>query len=228
MLPLFIAILLVLAGCSGKNSGAASATAQHAAAADTAGAGPGTEAEASSLESPAAMEQEPEQAAPFEKTLRAGKVSFTLSCPNKEAEKNILCATPQGLEVRNEQLCLEAAGRVYEAFQADLNQDGFIEVYALSAGPKPESRGQIYGFSSYRDRSHGPITIREPEAGVMEGYQGRDTFYLAEGSIKRAFPLFGSDKQPTGRQRIISYALEKGETSFILEPGGSETGPADR
>ncbi|MCB0552588.1 MAG: hypothetical protein KDD02_03475 [Phaeodactylibacter sp.] len=207
---LLFAVLLALGSCTGKSADKAPAQQPSSETTSTAQA-----------ESEPTAEPQPEKVPPLERTLTAGKVSFTLSCSNESAEKNVLCAQPQGLEVRNDQLCLDVEGQARDAFQADLNKDGFIEVYTFTAGP--DARGHLYGFASYRNRSYGPINVREPKDALLQGYQGQDAFYVKEGQIKREFPLYNDNGQLSGQRRVITYQLKQGETSFILEPGNSET-----
>lgn len=211
---LLLAALLALGSCTGKTADKGSTQQPAPETTTTAPAEPASDTEPAS-------EPLPEKVPPFEKVLTAGKVSFTLSCSNESTEKNVLCAQPQGLEVRNDQLCLNVEGQARAAFQADLNKDGFIEVYTFTAGQ--ETHGHLYGFASYRNRSFGAINVREPKAALMLGYQGKDTFYVEEGQVKREFPLYNENGQPSGQRRVITYQLKQGETSFILEPGNSET-----
>ena len=218
---LYFLALLALAACGGQSSKQGSSTVQSPA--DTVGlAAPQAPGEA-----PGGYNKKQsarQDIAPFEAVLEDGKVRFTLSSPNEEG-RNLLTVVPSGLEGRNDTLQLQVEGYVQEAFKADLNKDGFIEVYAVSISSGPLAKEHLYGFSSYRDRSYGPITLGEPQqARMMDGYQGQGRFYLGEdGKLKREFPLFDAAGQPSGSKRIITYELQKGETSFILEPVKSET-----
>ncbi|MCB0568766.1 MAG: hypothetical protein KDC66_03335 [Phaeodactylibacter sp.] len=222
ILLLLLAAMLALGSCAGKKNGKGLSD-PGMTASDTMATEDTAVLPAAAEDTPTA-EALPEQTAPFEQKLTAGKISFTLSCSNEQPQKNELCATPEGLEVRNERLCFEVDGRVSDAFQGDLNGDGFIEIYAASSGPAPEARGHLYGFASYRNRSYGIIAVREPKGDMMQGYEGRDTFYMMAGKhLMRAFPVYSDGGQPTGQRRVITYVLKQGETSFVLEPSSSET-----
>jgi predicted small lipoprotein YifL len=218
-----ILALAALAACGGK----------PAAPESTAEAEPAEDSLATSAETVAQQDEVPasyrqvgrarQEPKPFEAVLEDGKVRFALSSPN-QAEGNLLTVVPSGLAGRNDTLQLQVEGYVQEAFKADLNRDGFIEVYAVTYRGDAQAKEQLHGFSSYRNKSYGPITVYEPDAAAMAGYQGQGRFYLGDdGQLRREFPLFDAAGQPTGRKRLVHYELQHGETSFILQPVKSET-----
>jgi len=164
---------------------------------------------------------------PFEKSLSHGPVHFNLSSPNVP-EENTLVVAPTGFENRNDTFQVEVVGRVFDAQLADLNKDGFPEVYAFSRSAGSDSTSFAYGFASYRNLSYGPVNVRElavkPE--LEEGFNGHDRFYFEGGVLKRAFPIH-EEGRPTSKKRIVAYTLYQGETSFILEPSSGEVVEGD-
>lgn len=217
-----ILALAVLAACGGKPA-APERPAEAELAEDTLVASTTDVVPAEEQASYRQLEQARQEPEPFEAVLEDGKIRFALSSPN-DAEGNLLTVVPSGLAARNDTLQLQVEGYVHDAFKADLNRDGFIEVYAVTYRGGAQPKEQLYGFSSYRNRSYGPITVYEPEATTMAGYRGQGRFYLDEdGQLRREFPLFDAAGQPTGRKRLVHYELRQGETSFILQPVKSET-----
>ncbi|MCB9264038.1 MAG: hypothetical protein H6558_03335 [Lewinellaceae bacterium] len=166
---------------------------------------------------------EPEQktTGAFEKSLAQGPVSFNLYSPNVP-EGNTLVVSPSGLEIRNDTFRMEVSGLVHDARLADLDKDGFPEVYAFARSTGADSTAFVYAFSSYRNRSYGAVGVRElssrPE--MARGFKGHSTFYFEDGRLKRSFPVY-EQGEPTGKKRVVTYALRQGEASFILEPVSS-------
>ncbi|MCO6475897.1 MAG: hypothetical protein J5I94_04710 [Phaeodactylibacter sp.] len=159
---------------------------------------------------------------PFEKKLERGGITFHLSSPNVP-EENTLVVAPSGFELRNDTFQIGVEGMVTDAQLADLDQDGFQEVYAFSRTVGSDSTAHVYGFSSFRNRSYGPIGVQQLSAkkDMAEGFNGHGRFYFEDGTLKRSFPIFEGGKA-TGKNRIITYALRQGEASFILEPVSAE------
>ncbi len=185
---------------------------------------------ASSDSTMAAPEKEPTRPAmlsgknrvPFEKKLEKGSITFHLSSPNVP-EENTLVVAPSGFEVRNDTFQIGVEGVVTDAQVADLDQDGFPEVYAFSRSAGSDSTAYVYGFSSFRNRSYGPVGVQELSAkkDMAEGFNGHGRFYFEGGALKRSFPVYEQGKA-TGKKRIVTYALRQGEASFILEPVSAE------
>lgn len=114
---------------------------------------------------------------------------------------------------------------------ADLDNNGFEELYIITAAVGSGSYGNIYGFHSNGDKSVSamyvkPISEKDIEKGsVFEGYMGHDKFIFSDKSIIRSFPIFlenDANSNASGGTRIITYQLIKGEASVILEIVSSE------
>ena len=159
---------------------------------------------------------------PFEKKLDQAPLRFQLSSPNVPDE-NTLVITASGLETRNDTFQVAVAGRVTGAQLADLDKDGYPEVYAFARSSGSDSTAYVYAFSSYRNRSYGPVGVSELAAQkeMAEGFNGHDRFFFKDGVLMRSFPIYQAGK-PTGQWRVITYSLRQGEASFILEPISSE------
>ena len=164
---------------------------------------------------------------PFEKSLEKAPVRFQLSSPNMP-EENTLVVTASGFETRNDTFQIAVAGLVTDAQLADLDKDGYPEVYAFARSTGSDSTAYVYGFSSFRNRSYGPVGVSELAAQkeMAEGFNGHDRFFFKDGVLMRSFPIYQAGK-PTGQWRVITYSLRQGEASFILEPISSEVVDGD-
>lgn len=209
-------------GCGGPNSGTAGkeqvAEDSTAAVQDTPAPAGAAAEEAPSLQRQMAA---PASAEPFEETLVSGSVSFRLQSPNT-ANGNTLTISPSGLQVRNDVQEIDVEGLVESARLADLNQDGFPEVY-IFARESASQRGHVYAFTSYRNRSYGQIYVVPLQEGSerLQGYEGQDAFELTDTRLLRSFPVY-KEGQATGQERVLTYQLLKGEASFRLELASSQ------
>lgn len=150
---------------------------------------------------------------PFEKVLQAGEVSFEVRSPNR-GQDNQLTLTSSGFSVRDEAQQVEIEGLLADAQLADLNADGYPEVYLFTISEAEGAKAmQVYAFASYRNRSFGPIYIPAlPESDSrMQGYQGGDKYRLGSEELIRTFST-------TDGEESMEYELVKGETSFVLQP----------
>jgi hypothetical protein len=114
---------------------------------------------------------------------------------------------------------------VANILQADLNKDGFEEVYIITRSTGSGSAGNIYGYSSNKDKSISSIHVQEvsgkdlAKGGKFEGYQGHDSIYVKGNLLARQFPVYqGNDSNaaPTGGTRTVYYALKPGEAAWQL------------
>jgi hypothetical protein len=218
---LFTIAIFGLMGCGGPNSGTAG---KEQVTEDSTAAVLDTPApEAAAGEAPSLQRQmaAPASAEPFEETLVSGSVSFRLQSPNT-ANGNTLTISPSGLQVRNDVQEIDVEGLVESARLADLNQDGFPEVY-IFARESASQRGHVYAFTSYRNRSYGQIYVVPLQEGSerLQGYEGQDAFELTDTRLLRSFPVY-KEGQATGQERVLTYQLLKGEASFRLELASSQ------
>ncbi|MCB0547336.1 MAG: hypothetical protein KDD19_07075 [Phaeodactylibacter sp.] len=203
---------LALWGCSGNTSSNGS---------DGATSGDSTAVEAEKQPTRPAMLNRKNRV-PFEKKLEKGPIRFHLSSPNM-LEENTLVVGASGFETRNDTFQLIVEGLVREASIADLDADGFPEVYAFAQSTGEDSTAYVYGFSSFSNRSYGQVGVTGLEAfpEMAKGFNGHDRFFLEGSVLKRSFPIFEQGKD-SGKRKVITYGLRQGEASFILEPVSSE------
>ena len=131
--------------------------------------------------------------------------------------------TPKGFE-HTEPIVLKDIDPVSKVFLADLNNDGFEEIYVVTTSAGSGSYAGLYGYSSNQDKSVTPITIPEISKkdldGKFKGYMGHDMFYIENGKLYRKFPVYkegDSNANPTGGDMVTEYLLKPGEASWILE-----------
>lgn len=117
------------------------------------------------------------------------------------------------------------------AMLADLDKNGFEELYIITKTGDTEYFMNILGVASPDDKIFGEIVVQEITAADVEknqkfaGYKGMDSIYFTGSNIIREFPVFkGGDKigDPTGGRRKIIYTLKPAGDSYELVITGSE------
>lgn len=155
----------------------------------------------------------------FTKTLKLRGVTFTVKSPNKSTDNKVTITT-RGL-TRNTKLVRDVDGRVTGAEVADLNVDGFPELYIYSKSDGSGSYGGLVAFGSNKNKSLSDISLPEIAAGSKEsvGFMGHDDFAVVEGTLVRRFPVYkpgDSNAKATGGMRQIQYKLRAGEAGWVL------------
>ncbi|MBL7852602.1 MAG: hypothetical protein JNN04_16975 [Cyclobacteriaceae bacterium] len=106
---------------------------------------------------------------------------------------------------------------------ADLDKDGFEELYLVTQSKGRESYGTVYGFYSDADKDvllisfEGASPYTTKEGGPFEGYQGGDVFLFNENQLMDSFdaqlPQFASPVK-----KKVYYKLVKEEGAIVLRP----------
>ena len=116
---------------------------------------------------------------------------------------------------------------VEKVFIADLDGNGFEEIYLITRSAGSGSYSNIYGVASNRDKSATPIYVPEisekqmEKGGLFEGFMGHNKFSLEDGKLVNVFPVYlenDNNSNPTGGKRKILYDLIAGEAGWILKP----------
>ena len=132
----------------------------------------------------------------------------------------------KGFEFTTDTLIISEADPLSGAFLADLDSNGFEEIYLVTTSGGSGSYGHIHGFSSNADKSITPIYLRPihetdlTPGELFEGYMGHDSIYLNQGKLLRKFPVYLEGDPnccPTGGHRILEYQLLPGEANWILK-----------
>lgn len=152
------------------------------------------------------------------KTLKtkSGK-TFNITEKKKSASVSDYEIYGSGFGTFKETFKIENKDPMINSFTADLNDDGFDELYLITQTVGSGSYGNIIGVASINDNSYSLINVDElkdkqlSQSGTFTGYMGRDSIYVTEESIAREFPVYQQTdamNNPTGGKRIIVYALK--------------------
>jgi hypothetical protein len=106
---------------------------------------------------------------------------------------------------------------------ADLDKDGFEELYLATQSADPEAFGTLYGFYSDQDKDvllvsyegASPYTMKE--GGPFEGYLGGDVFLFGDNSLANSFQVKLPQSASAGK-REVRYKLVREEGSIVLRP----------
>jgi hypothetical protein len=116
---------------------------------------------------------------------------------------------------------------ISDVFVADLDGNGFDEIYIITTSAGSGSYGTVLGFASNRDKSLSMINFPEIREGDenFEGYMGQDTFKIEDQKLVRVFPIYNpgdTNENPTGGRRKLVYGLYPGEAMWQLKVEKSE------
>ena len=116
---------------------------------------------------------------------------------------------------------------ISNVFIADLDGNGFDEIYIITTSVGSGSYGTVLGFASNRDKSLSMINFPEIQEGDenFEGYMGHDTFKIEDQKLARIFPIYDqgdTNRNPSGGTRKLFYGLYPGEAMWQLKVDKSE------
>jgi uncharacterized protein len=168
-----------------------------------------------------AKEDDQSSSSGFDKTMKLQGVSFHVKATN-DSSLNKLTLTPLGFKESNEVVNKEIDGSVVSAEVADLNNDGFPEVYIYISSAGSGSYGSLLAYASNHNKSMTPIFLPplEDDKTLSQGYMGHDTFTVVENILLREFPIYKKDDsnaKPSGGTRQIAYELVAGEAGWMLK-----------
>ena len=109
---------------------------------------------------------------------------------------------------------------ISSAVTADLDKNGFDELYLVSTSVGTGTFGNIIGVSSNRDKSLSYIFVPEMDPNdlkpgkLFDGYEGHDRYAVENGTLIRRFPIKGD----TNNLKSIPYQVVLGEGGLILAP----------
>ncbi len=163
-------------------------------------------------------------------TTKTGKVFSVTVNKHGESLADIL-VSGQGFAFKQDTLKFLKSNPFEKAFLADLDANGFEELYIITRTAGSGSYGEILGIVSNNDKSYSVISVEEikekdMKQGMMfEGYMGSDSIYVYNSKLVREFPVYkpkDKNNNPTGGKRKVYYKLTAGQTSFLLNISGKE------
>lgn len=109
---------------------------------------------------------------------------------------------------------------ISSAVTADLDKNGFDELYLVSTSVGTGTYGNILGVSSNRDKSLSYVFVPEMDENdkkpgkLFDGYEGHDRYAIENGTLIRRFPVKGD----TTNLKTVPYMVVMGEGGLILSP----------
>jgi hypothetical protein len=118
---------------------------------------------------------------------------------------------------------VEADGTVTNVETADLDANGYPEIYIYVNSAGSGSYGSLIAYASNRNLSLSDIYLPplENDPDAASGYMGHDDFVVGEGALLRRFPVYlegDVNAKPSGGTRQVQYHLEAGEAGWLLVP----------
>lgn len=120
-------------------------------------------------------------------------------------------------------MVIEEGDPLDNTFMADIDKNGFEELYLITRSAGSGSYAQIYGFASNNDKSISPIYVPELSdddfVKLFQGYMGHDKFYIEDSKLLREYPIYKKEdtqNMPTGGNKTLEYQLKMGEASWEL------------
>jgi hypothetical protein len=134
---------------------------------------------------------------------------------------NQLSIKPKGLASGNEELVDELDGSAYGAELADLDGNGWPEIYVYVASAGSGSYGSLVAYAVNAGKSVTPIYLpsMEDSPETVAGYMGHDQFAVVENRLVRRFPVYlenDTNAAASGGTRQLQYRLEPGEAGWLL------------
>jgi hypothetical protein len=111
---------------------------------------------------------------------------------------------------------------ISDIFMADLDGNGFDEIYIITTSTGSASYGNVMGFASNYDKSLSMINFPEIHEGDenFSGFMGHDIFTIENQKLVRTFPIYNegdTNQNPTGGTRKLIYGLYPGEAMWQLK-----------
>jgi hypothetical protein len=156
----------------------------------------------------------------FDKTLTSKGITFRVTAAN-DSSAGTVTIVPSGLTVTNDTITQEVDGTVVGAEVADLDVNGWPELYVFTRSAGSGSYGSVIGQAVNNGKSLSAIFLPDiaEDAKLAQGYMGHDEFAIVENTLARRFPIYAPgdvNAAPSGKMRQVSYALAAGEAGWVL------------
>ncbi len=167
-------------------------------------------------------------AVPYRTSLRQQDVTFDVNATDEGSIQLLQVRAKRGRR-SYQPVKQELIGQVVQASAGDLNGDGHPELVVSVRSVGSGSYGSVQAWSAGPGRSLDPIALPDLSGPLLEGYLGNDRFELTPQGLLRRFPLHKSGDpraNPSGGQREILYALQRGPDGWVFAPVRSTLLPA--
>jgi hypothetical protein len=147
-------------------------------------------------------------------------VTFQVESPN-ESSINSVTLRAETSDASLGSIDTEADGTITNVQVADLDVDGYPEIYIYVNSAGSGSYGSLIAYASNRNLSLSEIYLPPIEEGSDEakGYMGHDEFSVMENTFVRRFPIYQEgdpNSAPSGGTRQVQYKLATGEAGWVL------------
>jgi hypothetical protein len=155
------------------------------------------------------------RAEPFDKTLRYNVYSFNVRAADSANIRQVTIKAYRGkLLLTNFKVQLD--GAVTNAEVADLDKNGFPELYVYST--TPNTYGHVHAWQFLAERKASITPVNWPLA-TDKAYMGHDSLWIDRASLCRKFPayqLLNGKKVTTGESHWVRYRLKAVGSGFAL------------
>jgi hypothetical protein len=113
----------------------------------------------------------------------------------------------------------DVKGKVVNSVVSDLDGDGNPEVFSFTRSDGTEAAGSVYGVAFVQKKGI-RIFSGDVEKDSLEGYRGRDTFFVQQHYLVRKYPDYkagDADSAPTGGMKTLKYALKQEGNRYVLK-----------
>ncbi len=156
----------------------------------------------------------------YERLLTMKEIMFEITSSENDGE-NTLVIQPIGLKTDNNKLVHKYQGMIDNVEIADLNVDGYPEVFIYTVSPDKSRKSSLIAYSVNNGKSVSAISFPELKDNVeaSKGYRGNDEFAVVEATLVQRFPVYqdnaGENAVPK-MMRQLQYKLKDGEASRVL------------
>jgi hypothetical protein len=154
----------------------------------------------------------------FSQRLELQGYAFEVSVQAQGSTRQ-LTIVPQGLSEQRGPTVVNIEGEVTGAEIADLDANGFPELYVYVSTSERGRYGRLVGYAVNKGKSITEIYLPpvSENAKLRWGYRGQDEFAVVESTFVQRFPIFRNGySSPSGKTRQLQYKLKQGEAGWIL------------
>jgi len=154
----------------------------------------------------------------FSQRLELQGYAFDLAV-KADGSTNELTIVPHGLREQSGPTTVKIEGAVSGTEIADLDGNGFPEIYVYVNSSGSGRNGSLVGYAVNRGKTMTEIYLPpvSENAKLRSGYRGHDEFAVVEGTFVQRFPIFrAGESNPSGKTRQLQYKLKQGEAGWIL------------